>query len=210
MTRIKICGITNMDDAQAAVAFGADALGFVFAASPRRIEPSAAGAIIRTLPPFVTATAVVVNEPLAALRAMLEIAGCHAVQLHGEEPPEYLETLGRWRVIKAFRVREPADLETMRGYERADAFLLDSRVPGRAGGTGVAFDWRLARAAAEMGKPIILAGGLNRGNVYAALEVARPYAVDVSSGVEAEPGEKDHELMREFIRAVREFDASKG
>ena len=224
MTRIKICGITNVEDAEAAVALGADALGFVFAESPRWIEPQAAGAIVRALPPFVAAVAVVVDEPIEDLRQMLEASGCGAVQLHGKEPPDYLEQLdpwrtiklSRWRVIKAFRVREVGDLRRLSRYKRADAFLLDSHVPGKAGGTGIAFDWGVAREAAAFckadaaDKPIILAGGLNPDNVTAALEAARPYAVDVSTGVEAAPGRKDFKLMRDFVRAVREFDASQG
>jgi len=206
VTRIKICGITNTDDARAAVDLGADALGFVLAPSPRRIEPEAARAIIRDLPPFITTVAVVVNELFDDLRRKLDVAGCQAVQLHGEESPGYVEALSDWRVIKAFRVRRKGDLDGLADYPRADAFLLDSRVAGKAGGSGVAFDWRLAREAAASGKPIILGGGLSPRNVCAALEAARPYAADVSSGVESAPGRKDLALVREFIQAVREFD----
>lgn len=208
ITRIKICGITNLEDALAAVECGAHALGFVFAPSPRRIEPEAAAAIVRELAPFITTVAVVADEPLDDLRSKLEIARCQAVQLHGEEPPDYVGALSGYRIIKAFRVREASDLERLSDYGGADAFLLDSQVMGKAGGTGVAFNWGLARAAAQAGKPIILAGGLNPGNVSAALAAARPYAVDVSTGVEAAPGRKDHHLMREFVRAVRDYDAS--
>jgi phosphoribosylanthranilate isomerase len=210
MTRVKICGITNTEDALAAVECGANALGFVFADSPRRISPAAAAEIIRALPPFIAAVAVVVDEAIDALRKKLRTSGCHAVQLHGEESPGYLEALGDLAVIKAFRVGTRDDLERLADYERADAFLLDSRVKGRTGGTGKAFDWRLAAVAREAGKPVILAGGLNSGNVQTALEAARPYAVDASSGVESEPGRKNHDLMREFVRAVREFDADQG
>jgi phosphoribosylanthranilate isomerase len=214
MTRIKICGITNMEDALAAVQLGAHALGFVFAPSQRRIEPEAAGEIVRGLPPFVAAVAVVVDEPIDDLRRKLRMSGCHHVQLHGSESPAYLDALSGWGIIKAFRVSRKSDLEQLADYDRADAFLLDSRVRGKAGGTGVSFDWQLARLAAGQssedatGKPIILAGGLHPGNVREALETARPYAVDVSSGVEAAPGKKDRDLMRDFVRAVREFDAS--
>jgi phosphoribosylanthranilate isomerase len=234
MTRIKICGITNMEDALAAIACGAHALGFVFASSPRRVTPEQAGAIVRALPPFVTAVAVVVDEPVEALRGKLETSGCQAVQLHGDEPPSYVDNLRGsnntsvschsaglseprflaplgmtpmpW-IIKAFRIGDEGDLGRLDAYGRADAFLLDSRVAGKAGGSGVTFDWGLAQTAGKTGKPIILAGGLTPDNVGAALEAARPYAVDVSSGVEVSPGRKDHGLMREFVRAVREFDA---
>lgn len=213
MTRIKICGITNMEDALAAVELGAHALGFVFAPSPRRLEPEAAHEIVRALPPFVAAVAVVMDEPIEELRRKLRRSGCHSVQLHGAESPGYVHALSGWNVIKAFRIARKTDLEQLADYDGADAFLLDSGVSGKAGGTGVSFDWRLARLAADRGspnvagKPIILAGGLNCGNVRAALETARPYAVDVSSGVEAAPGKKDRGLMRDFVRAVREFDA---
>lgn len=207
-----------MEDAQAAVACGADALGFVFATSPRHIAPPEAGLIVRALPPFVMAVAVVADEPLEELARKLEASGCQAVQLSGEEEPDYLRRfdqwrslgLGRWRVIKGFRVGEIEDLRQLQRYTQADAFLLDSRVPGKAGGTGVTFDWGLVGEAAQAGKPIILAGGLNPGNVAAALNAARPYAVDVSSGVESKPGKKNPDLMREFVRAVREFDARQG
>ena len=249
MTRIKVCGITNIEDALAAVECGAHALGFVFASSPRQVAPKQAGAIVRALPPFVTAVAVVVDEPVETLRGKLETSGCQAVQLHGDEPPSYVDDLRGsnntsvschtepfdfaqdklrrvspgcteprflaplgmtpmpW-IIKAFRIGDEGDLGRLDAYRRADAFLLDSRVTGKAGGTGVAFEWGLARTAADAGKPIVLAGGLTPDNVVAALEAARPYAVDVSSGVEASPGRKDHELMRDFVRAVREFDES--
>jgi len=169
---------------------------------------------VRALPPFVAAVAVVMDEPIEDLRKKLRISGCHNVQLHGSESPGYLGALSAWGIIKAFRVAREGDLEQLADYDRADAFLLDSRVRGKAGGTGVCFDWRLARLAADRGsenvagKPIILAGGLNPGNVCAALEAARPYAVDVSSGVEAAPGKKDYDLMRDFVRAVRDYDAS--
>ncbi len=214
MTRIKICGITSIGDALAAVGCGADAVGFVFAPSPRQIAPADAAAIVRELPPFVTAVAVTVDDPLEALRQKLAASGCHAVQLHGEEPPEYIDRLARWRVIKAFRVQVAKDLRRLPEYARADAFLLDSRVAGKAGGTGVTFDWRVAREVTEplrrgaAGKPIILAGGLTPDNVAAALEAVRPYAVDVSTGVEVSPGKKDRGLMRAFAQVVREFDAA--
>jgi phosphoribosylanthranilate isomerase len=207
MTRIKICGITNDDDARAGVELGADALGFVLAPSPRQIEVEAARAIIRDLPPFITTVAVVVNEPLDDLRTKLQLMRCQVVQLHGDESPGYVQALSDWRVVKAFGIGAKRDLDGLADYAGADAFLLDSRVAGQAGGSGTGFDWRLARAAAAARKPIILAGGLQPVNVRAALAAARPYAVDVSSGVEAAPGKKDIALMREFIQAVREFDA---
>jgi phosphoribosylanthranilate isomerase len=214
VTRIKICGITSIGDALAAVELGAHALGFVFAPSPRHIEPTAAREIVRALPPFVTAVAVVMDEAVEELRKKLRTSDCHYVQLHGSESPGYLDALRGWGIIKAFRIGRQIDLEQLADYDRADAFLLDSRVRGKGGGTGASFDWRLARTATDQespkagGKPIILAGGLHPGNVRAALEMARPYAVDVSSGVEAAPGKKDHDLMRDFIRAVRDHDAS--
>lgn len=212
MTRVKICGITNHADAQAAVAAGADAVGFVWAPSPRRISPEAAAAIRETLPPTIITVAVVMDAPLAELRSQLAVCPCSAVQLHGHESPQYVRDLRWGRVVKGFRIRTAADLDTLPAYADADAFLLDAQVAGQGGGTGVTFDWRLAQVATTRaaGKPIIVAGGLTPDNIGAALAATQPYAVDVSSGVERAPGRKDHSLMREFVRAVREFDARPG
>src|SRR4051812_25679703 len=156
MTRIKICGITNLPDALAAVEAGADALGFVFAPSPRRVTPEAAAAIARELPPFVTLVGLVVDQDP---RPILEACPLDAVQFQGAELPEAVAPFGR-RAIKAFRVREPKDLEPLPRYLSAGAFHLDAYVPGVAGGTGHSFPWALAEQAKAAGRPVIVAGGL--------------------------------------------------
>jgi phosphoribosylanthranilate isomerase len=198
--RVKICGITNTEDARAAVDAGAHALGFVFAPSPRQVTPEAAAAVIGALPPFVQTVGVFVDQNVAATLARCPL---DAVQFHGEEPPEVLHCLKGVRRIKAFRVATSADLEPLAAYrEVADAFLLDARVPGIAGGTGQAFPWHLAAEARRFGRPIILAGGLTPETVATAIEIGRPDAVDVSSHVEASPGRKDPERVRRFIAAA--------
>jgi len=201
--RVKICGITRPEDAVAAAQAGADAIGLVFADSPRRVSESQAAAVLAALPPLVTPVALFVDASVERVRGVCGALGVRTVQLHGDEPPEVARELAAEGlcVLKAFRVGQAADLEGMAGYP-ADAFLLDSRVPGRAGGTGVAFDWRLAQQA-EAARPIILAGGLSPENVAEAVARVRPYAVDVSSGVESAPGVKDAERVRAFVSAAR-------
>jgi phosphoribosylanthranilate isomerase len=207
MTRIKICGITNGDDAIAAVDLGADALGFIFAESPRRTEPRQAAQVISRLPPLVTTVGVFFNQELSAIQSAMKESGCQVVQLHGEEPDYYVEALAQWPVVKALRVRAAQDLERLVPYGAARAFLLDTYVEGRPGGTGQAFDWSIAAGAHRFKKPVILSGGLSSKNVAAALAVVKPHAVDASSGVESAPGKKDREKMRRFVAVVRAFDA---
>ncbi len=206
MTRVKICGITSEQDAAAAVAAGADALGFVFVPdSPRYIRADLVERIVAGLPPFVTSVGVFVNQ---AVDEMLEIAArcrMQAVQLHGEESEEIARRIPL-QVIKAIRVRDRESLRPVATYP-ANAFLLDAYVEGKAGGTGTTFPWGLV--AGVTGKvPIILSGGLRPDSVEAAVRRVRPYAVDVSSGVEIRPGEKDPQKVREFIAAVRRVDQS--
>lgn len=203
MTRIKVDGITNWEDARAAVEAGADAIGFIFAPSPRRVTPEQAREVILGLPPFVTTVGVFVDCHIRALWETVEASGVSVIQLHGAEPPEFLDELVPWRVIKAFRVREARDLKALPRYAKASALLLDAYVEGIAGGTGRTFDWSLAVRAKGVGKPIILAGGLTPDNVAEAVAAVQPYGVDVSSGVEAAPGRKDHDGIRRFIQAVR-------
>ncbi|HOZ46195.1 MAG TPA: phosphoribosylanthranilate isomerase [Candidatus Hydrogenedentes bacterium] len=203
MIRIKICGITNLEDAQAACEAGADALGFVFApearARHRYIEPEAARTIIAELPPFVSTVAVCVNDSEERLRAYLEFVDY--VQLQGEESPELFRRLGS-RAIKAFRTGPDFVPSKMLDYPSA-AYVLDAYVPGTHGGTGHVSDWALARQAVALGRPIILAGGLTPENVAEAVRVVRPYGVDVSGGVQKSPGKKDHERIRAFIDQAR-------
>lgn len=202
--RTKICGITRVEDALTAVEAGADALGFVFAPSPRRLTPAAAAGIVRELPPFVTTVGLVVDEDP---RPILDHCLLDVLQFHGSEPPESLATCGR-RAIKAFRIRSAADLDRLAEYNCASALLLDAFVPGIAGGTGKRFPWDLAREAKRFGKPVIVAGGLTPENVGECIRTTQPYGVDVSSGVEAAPGIKDPKRLRAFLAAVRE--ASQG
>jgi phosphoribosylanthranilate isomerase len=197
---VKICGITNPEDALAAVHAGAHALGFVFAPSPRRVTPEQAAEIIAALPPFVLTVGVFVDQDAAGVLARCPL---DVVQFHGEEPPDAMAELSGARRIKAFRVAAPEDLELMAEYQQvADAFLLDARVPGTAGGTGRTFPWHLAREARRFGRPIILAGGLTPENVQTAIEIGCPDAVDVSSHVETSPGRKDPDRVRRFVAAA--------
>lgn len=202
--RVKICGITNLDDARAAVDAGAHALGFIFfSGSPRYITPPAASRIIAQLPPFVSKVGVFVNEPIAPLLEVANSVGIDTIQLHGTEAPNYCENLPgqRLKIIKAFRIKDQSSLGPIRDY-RASAFLLDSFVPGQLGGTGAKFNWDLAIQASAFGTPIILAGGLVPENVRDAVSKVAPYGVDVSSGIESSPGRKDHAKLRAFISAA--------
>ncbi|MGQ9629144.1 MAG: phosphoribosylanthranilate isomerase [bacterium] len=200
MVRVKICGITSLEDALTSVEAGADALGFVFAESPRRVDVDVAKRIIDELPPFVSCVGVFVDPTFAVASSVADECGLTAVQLHGEESPELCRKF-RVKVIKAFRVRNEGTLASLADYD-VDAYLLDSFVEGRPGGTGRAFNWELARRAKECGR-IILSGGLTPENVREAVRSVRPYAVDVSSGVEARPGKKDPESVRKFIEEAK-------
>lgn len=203
MVKVKICGNTNLDDAMAAVQAGADAVGFVFyAKSPRAVDPKTAAEIISRLPPFVAPVGVFVNEELTVVRRIMEVCNIPLAQLHGDESPQYCAELGR-SVIKAIRVRDSRDLERMAAYQ-VSGFVLDAFVEGNPGGTGVTIDWDLA-AQAQMLGPIILAGGLTPDNVLEAVRQVRPYAVDVTSGVEASPGKKDHAKVRAFITNAKSW-----
>lgn len=195
--RVKICGITSSEDAQAAVEFGADALGFVFAKSPRLVTKELARDIIEQLPPFVSPVGVFVDERVDTIKEVCNFCHIHTVQLHGNEDPLYLNDLEGYKIIKAFRINEEDDLKLLANY-KSHAFLLDSYVKGVMGGTGVPFKWEIARQAHKYGT-VILSGGLTPENVREAIHIVQPYAVDVSSGVESSPGKKDKVLMKRFI-----------
>ena len=196
--RIKICGITNEKDALAAAKFGADALGFIFASSPRRISAERAREIIKVLPPSVQTVGVFVDEDPKMVSSIAAMCDLDFLQLHGGESLDYCKGFDR-RVIKAVRLQRRDDLENLSKYIHVvDALLLDTYVPNKLGGTGITFDWQLAVEARRYGR-IILAGGLNPENVAAAIRMVRPYAVDASSGLEQSPGAKDHEKMAKFI-----------
>lgn len=196
MVRVKICGITNLEDALAAVEAGADALGFNFlAAAPeaRRVTPEQAAAISERLPPFVACVGLVSRAEADAALA----SGMHALQVYGDAPAGP-------RAIRVFPVAEAADLAAIQPHAgRIAAALLDARVPGKLGGTGRTIPWELAAQAKRYGVPIILAGGLTPENVADAVRIARPYAVDVSSGVESAPGRKDAGKMKAFVAAAK-------
>jgi phosphoribosylanthranilate isomerase len=214
--RVKICGIARPEWAVAASEAGADAVGFVFAESPRRVTPEAAAAIVRALPPWVTPVGVFADEPAERVAEVARAVGLGAVQLHGDEPPECLRDLGSLKVIKALRVGSPEDLEAARAWRRAaerlgrppDAYLVDARVPGGPrGGTGRTADWSSARRLAEEGfRPLILAGGLGPENAAEAVRAVRPWGVDGSSALESAPGVKDPARIRAFIEAVRKAE----
>ncbi len=199
--RVKICGITNLEDALKAVEYGADALGFVFfKKSPRYIEPEKAARIIKKLPPFIATVGVFVDEsPLEIIR-ITRFTGINTIQLHGHEPPGSI--IYPWKIIKAIRIRELGDLEPLKEYPMAHAFLLDTYSPEEFGGTGQLFNWDIAVEAKKFGN-IILAGGLNPDNVEKAIRWVHPYAVDVSSGVEKEKGIKDHKKLKAFIEIAK-------
>lgn len=200
MVRVKICGITNLEDALAAVAAGADALGFVLAPSQRQVTPEKIAEIVTKLPPLLTKVGVFANMELEKVREIMASCSLDLAQLHGEESPEYCLTLSP-RAIKAFRVKDDTFLSVLPRYKAA-AFLLDSYDASLKGGTGQVFDWSLAQRAKDYG-PVILSGGLTPENVRQAIKHVLPYGVDVSSGVESRPGKKDHKKLKAFIQAVK-------
>lgn len=202
MVKVKICGITNPEDAEAAVDYGADALGFIFVkSSPRYILPEQAAAIIRVLPPFITAVGVFADEAPATVEKIISETGINLVQLHGSEPPDAC-SFSR-RVIKAIRVRTLHNLEPLVGFkDKVAAFLLDTYDENLLGGTGHVFNWDIAVEAKRFGR-IILAGGLTHANIGEAVKRVRPYAVDVSSGVEKSKGRKDHKKLKLFIETAK-------
>src|SRR5690349_12469230 len=203
MTFVKICGITNMDDAAAAVAAGADMLGFNFyKPSPRYITPQHAREIVRRFPKGVLKVGVFVNEGLAVVQTIMREAGLGALQLHGDESPEYCSSFPGWYVIKTFAVTDTFDVHAAEAYE-VDAIMLDTKHNRLRGGTGRVFDWSIAQQAALTLPDLYLAGGLSPENVENAIKTVRPYAVDACSALEDRPGKKNHERMRVFVNAVR-------
>jgi phosphoribosylanthranilate isomerase len=201
MIRVKICGITSLDDALRAADAGADALGLNFVeGTPRYVTPAAAAAIVAGLPPFVCPVGVFWDHALEHVVAVVDECGLGAVQLHGSEPPEIVAAMPR-PVLKTIKVREPDDLAQLDRYKPA-AFLLDSHTRWSEGEARTPISWTLARGAAARGR-VILAAGLTPETVAEAVRVARPWGVDVSSGVEAAPGRKDPAKVVRFIRAAR-------
>lgn len=209
-TKVKICGLTRLPDALAAVEAGADALGFMFfEGSKRFLQPADAAQIIRALPPFVAKVGVFVNASADTVRATIAECGLDTLQFHGEETPAFCRQFAPLKVVKAFRVQNAESLRPLPDYA-VDAWLLDSHVPGQRGGTGEKFNWDLACQAKELGRPVILAGGLTSENVADAVQQVWPFGVDVSSGVESAPGQKDAGLVRRFVAIVREMEQELG
>ena len=202
MTAIKICGITSEQDALAAAHCGANAVGFVFyAKSPRAVTPARAAALMRVLPPFVTSVALFVDADVAAVKHTMAMARADLLQFHGDESPAYCRQFGV-PYLKALRVRPGVDLlQYARDYHDAKALLLDAYVEGTPGGTGATFDWALIPK--NLPLPVVLSGGLTPENVTAAIKAVRPWAVDVSSGVESARGIKDAAKIAAFVTGVR-------
>uniref|UniRef100_A0A7V0Z7G8 N-(5'-phosphoribosyl)anthranilate isomerase n=1 Tax=candidate division WOR-3 bacterium TaxID=2052148 RepID=A0A7V0Z7G8_UNCW3 len=196
--KIKVCGITNLEDGLIVSKLGADALGFIFAPSPRNIEPETAKNIIEKLPPFITAVGVFKNEPLDVVNRIIRLTGIDAIQLHGAEPPEYCRLIKGVRIIKRIKIDDDSNpndiIKEMAGYS-VSAYLFD---PGE--GSGNIFDWKIIKG---IKGTIIVGGGLNQKNVKTMIEILKPYGVDVCSGVEMSPGKKDPEKIQEFIKEVR-------
>ena len=206
-TRIKVCGVTRLDDALCAAGLGVDALGFVFwPNSPRFLSPRQAAAIAAALPPFVATVGVFVNQPLDEIRAIAAEVGLTAVQLHGDEPAA-MWTSVPGRCIRAVGVGAGFDGEALKAWPPAVWPLLDAHDPARRGGTGRAIDWDLAAGAART-RRIVLAGGLDASTIREAIARVRPFAVDVSSGVERSPGIKDADRLRAFVEGVAAADAA--
>ena len=203
MVRVKICGITNLEDALCVADLGAWALGFIFyRKSPRNISPFKAKKIIQELPPFVTPVGVFVNQKEGAVKDIAEFCGIRTLQFHGDETPPYCQRFHRdYKVIKAFRVKERFDISGLGAY-RVSAYLFDTYQEDLFGGSGKTFNWDVIRDK-KFNTPVILSGGLNTDNVAQAIEAVKPFAVDVSSGVETTPGKKSEKLVTEFLAKIK-------
>ncbi|NQT90254.1 MAG: phosphoribosylanthranilate isomerase [Candidatus Omnitrophica bacterium] len=204
MTKVKICGITNLEDALFAQEAGADILGFIFAESARSVEPEVAADIIRRLSDGIKVSALFVNQEKAFVDKVIEQLGrVDLLQFHGDETPDYCRGFSGKEIIKVFRVKNEATLKRISNYKGVNFILLDTFKESQYGGTGEAFDWNIALKAREYGIPIFLSGGLRPDNVNEAVSKVTPYGVDVSSGVEASPGKKDPGLVKDFISEAK-------
>ena len=203
MTWIKICGITNIEDGLKAASLGADSLGFIFAPSPRRVEPATVRAIVQNLSTSVFKVGVFLNHPLSEVKEIAAYCNLNGLQFHGEESPDYCQKFSQ-QVIKTIRIKDLESLKDMAKYPTV-SILLDTWSPTQGGGTGTPFPWEIAlKAKGE--RDFILSGGLSPLNVGEAIKKVRPMGVDVCSGVEAVPGKKDPLKMAEFIKEVRQAD----
>ena len=205
--RVKICGITSLSDALKAVEFGADALGFVLADSPREISLRKLKKISRSTPPFISRVGVFVNKKKDFVNGLLEDGVIDYAQLHGDEDIGYCRPLPIKKIIKAIRPQNLIDIKMARSFKDAGAILVDSFTHDRRGGTGNVSDWGLALRARKIGPPLILSGGLNINNVREGIAAVKPYAIDVSSGVEKSPGRKDYRLLKTFIQRAKEGES---
>jgi len=208
--KIKICGITNLKDAQNAQDLGANAIGFIFyKKSPRYISPLKVAKIIKRINPFISCVGVFVDEKIENVIRIRKICSLTAVQLHGRESPGYCRLLKKCLpnipLIKSFRIKDRDSLKDFHRY-KVDAYLLDTFQGDMPGGTGKTFDWSIAKKAKKCRHPIIISGGLNSKNVLRAIKYLKPYAVDASSGLEKFPGKKDYRLLRQFIQKVKEVN----
>lgn len=205
MVRVKICGITTAKDAFWAARCGADAVGFNFVdGTPRYIEPEKAKPIVLQMPPFVSAVGVFANASPEKVQEIFDFCNLDYAQLHGHETPAFCQRLSDIPIIKAIHIETEEDLKELERY-KVNSYLLDARVKGKLGGTGQTIDWNIARRASQYGN-ILLAGGLNPDNVIEAVKRARPYAVDVASGVEYQPGQKSRTAVRDFIRLAKSVE----
>lgn len=203
MIKVKICGITNLEDAKAAIDAGCDALGFAFyKKSPRYIAPENAREIIRQLPQRVVKIGVFVNAPERFIKKTAKLCGLSLLQFHGDESPEFCRRFKGYKIIKVFRVKDSIDLAKLRGYD-VFGYLFDTYSARQPGGTGKRFDWDLLKNLEDLKKPVFLSGGLSSRNVQRAISIAHPSWVDVCSSVELRPGKKDHVKVKRFIQAAK-------
>jgi phosphoribosylanthranilate isomerase len=208
MVEVKICGITNPEDAQFAAHCGADALGFIFyPRSPRYVSPDRAQEIMGRIPETITRVGVFVNQSVEEIRAISACCRLHLLQLHGDESPDFCGQFEAGRVIKAFAPRSAGDLEAIQDY-RVRAILIDARRPGLYGGTGKKADWYLARQAGKI-RPLLLAGGLREDNVTEAVRLVAPRALDLNSGLESSPGKKDPQKVKRIMDLIRSLPPSR-
>jgi phosphoribosylanthranilate isomerase len=204
MLKAKICGITDSKDALLAASLGAWAVGFIFYKKSKRfVGPYKAKKIISELPPFVTPVGVFVDQKEGAVKDIAEFCGLRALQFHGDETPSFCKRFDTYKVIKAFRVKDSFDVEVVRPYKSVvSAFLFDRHEEGVPGGTGKTFDWKLIKESKNFNVPIIISGGIHSNNVRLVFEEIKPYAVDVSSGVEDAPGKKSERSLTEFLNQL--------
>jgi phosphoribosylanthranilate isomerase len=203
MVKVKICGITNLEDALAAYFSKADAIGFVFyKKSPRYINPKKARNIARILPKDIIKVGVFVDEKEKRIKSIAKMCGLDMLQFHGSESPKFCKRFKGYKIIKAFRIKDKLELAQLGKYNTF-ALLFDTYSKNRVGGTGKKFNWNLLREKGKIKKVVFLSGGLNTGNINAALKAVNPQWIDVSSSVELRPGKKDHKKIRSFIKKVK-------